>query len=109
MLTSNSFVTGAAKLSKTSLISVHNPCDLNSCRYLLNSECAVLRTPLMMWKSPESSLAISSFNRSGHLSGKSSRPIILMASLNWKKNAKISVIRIKTYEAYNKTISDFIL
>lgn len=53
--------------------------------YLLKRECAVRSTPLMMWKSPLLKRVTISVSRSGHFWGKSSLPMILMASLNcWK-------------------------
>ena len=52
--------------------------------YLLNKEWPVINIPLITWKSPVWNLVTISCNRSGHLSGKSSLPIILIESLNWK-------------------------
>ncbi len=53
--------------------------------YLLKSEWAVRSTPLIRWKSPLPNFSTISLIRFGHFSGKSSRPIMLMASLSWKK------------------------
>lgn len=50
--------------------------------YLLKRECAVRSTPLMMWKSPLLKRVTISVSKSGHFWGKSSLPMILMASLN---------------------------
>lgn len=50
--------------------------------YLLKRECAVRSTPLMMWKSPLLKRVTISVRRSGHFWGKSSRPMMLIASLN---------------------------
>ena len=52
-------------------------------QYLLNKECAVRRTPLITWKSPLWKRFTISVNKSGHFWGKSSLPIMLIASLNW--------------------------
>lgn len=41
-------------------------------------------TPLMMWKSPLLKRVTISVRRSGHFCGKSSRPMMLMASLNYE-------------------------
>lgn len=56
--------------------------SLRSEFYLLKRECAVRSTPLMMWKSPLLKRVTISVSRSGHFWGKSSLPMILMASLN---------------------------
>ena len=53
--------------------------------YLLKRECAVRRTPLMIWKSPLWKRVTISVKRSGHFWGKSSLPIMLMASLSCSK------------------------
>lgn len=52
---------------------------------LLKSECAVRSTPLMMWKSPLWKRVTISVRRSGHFWGKSSLPMMLMASLNCRR------------------------
>lgn len=57
-------------------------------QYLLNKECAVRRTPLITWKSPLWNRFTISVNKSGHFCGKSSLPIMLIASLNWGKEKK---------------------
>lgn len=59
-------------------------------QYLLNKEWAVRRTPLMTWKSPLWKRFTISVSRSGHFCGKSSLPIILMASLNCKGNRTVT-------------------
>lgn len=53
--------------------------------YLLKSECAVRSTPLIMWKSPLWKRVTISVRRSGHFRGKSSLPMMLMASLNCRR------------------------
>lgn len=109
--TLKSSVRGRANVPSTSLISVQSSLDLNSWRYLesknsffiifrteivsiwnlifrkwrvylLKRECAVRRTPLMMWKSPLLKRVTISVRRSGHFWGKSSLPMMLMASLS---------------------------
>lgn len=50
--------------------------------HLLKREWAVRSTPLMMWKSPLLKRVTISVSRSGHFWGKSSLPMILMASLS---------------------------
>lgn len=59
-------------------------------QYLLNKEWAVRRTPLMTWKSPLWKRFTISVSKSGHFWGKSSRPMILMASLNCKGNGTVT-------------------
>lgn len=75
--------------------------------HLLKSECAVLRMPLMMWKSPLWKRVTISVSRSGHFWGKSSRPMMLIASLNCMTLDGITDIFITDHTlvfilAYNK-------
>ena len=60
--------------------------NFNTESNLLNKEWAVRSIPLITWKSPLWNLPTISVMRSGHLSGKSSLPTMLIASLNWKQN-----------------------
>lgn len=55
---------------------------MSSEHYLLNRECAVRSTPLIIWKSPLLKRVTMSVRRSGHFWGKSSLPMMLMASLS---------------------------
>lgn len=59
-------------------------------QYLLNNECAVRRTPLITWKSPLWKRFTISVNKSGHFWGKSSRPIMLIASLSCERKGWVS-------------------
>lgn len=126
--TLNNSVRGWAKVSRTSFISDQSSLDLNSWRYLwrnnesnrwkcqhqrlksglwgkshlLKRECAVRRTPLMIWKSPLLKRVTISVRRSGHFWGKSSLPMMLMASLNCRKSS-----RVTTHSRVNTSFSSF--
>ena len=78
----NRSVNGCANMPSTYLISFHSSFDWNSCRYRLKMEWAVRSTPLMTWKLPLFMRSTMPWSRSGHLSGKSSTLMRLMASLS---------------------------